>query len=291
MAGNFWKSSHFEQWILDKQDLYRQRGEDIKIIGEEEYHKIMIFFINYIHAMGNLLGSRQQMIATASVYFRRFYARRSLKDIDPFLLAISCLHLAAKVDEHGNASPSKLSNAANQLAKMHSCIPSDDGRMSKLITEVEFYLLEIMDCCLIVYHPYRTAVTLFSDLKIKDQDEKLKRDTWGMMNDSLKTDACLLFPPHQIAIACLVGACITSNKEDEMRSWFQELNVDYDAVFEILRMITSAYKRARSVDISHGHNNNENIKALLARIPKPIPASATNQSSNQGMMQQGMNFR
>uniref|UniRef100_A0AC34FYP2 Cyclin N-terminal domain-containing protein n=1 Tax=Panagrolaimus sp. ES5 TaxID=591445 RepID=A0AC34FYP2_9BILA len=115
MAGNFWKSSHYEQWILDKQDLYRQRGEDIKTIGEEEYHKIMIFFINYIQAMGTILLSRQQMIATASVYFRRFYARRSLKDIDPFLLAISCLHLAAKVDEHGQTSPSKLSNAANTL--------------------------------------------------------------------------------------------------------------------------------------------------------------------------------
>uniref|UniRef100_A0A914Q4G7 Cyclin-like domain-containing protein n=2 Tax=Panagrolaimus TaxID=55784 RepID=A0A914Q4G7_9BILA len=286
MAGNFWKSSHYEQWILDKQDLYRQRGEDIKIIGEEEYHKIMIFFINYIQAMGNQLGSRQQMIATASVYFRRFYARRSLKDIDPFLLSISCLHLAAKVDEHGNTSPSKLSNAANQLAKMHPCIPPDDGRMSKLITEVEFYLLEIMDCCLIVYHPYRTALQLFSDLKLKESDDKLKRDTYGLMNDSLKTDACLLFAPHQIAIACLLGATINNNKEDEMRPWFQELAVDYDSVFEILRMITSAYKRARSVDISHGHNNNENIKSLLAKIPKPNPPSSTNQNSNQSMMQQ-----
>ena len=55
------------------------------------------------------------MIATASVYFRRFYATRSLRDIDPFLLAISCLHLAAKVEEHGNTSPSKLSSAVNNL--------------------------------------------------------------------------------------------------------------------------------------------------------------------------------
>lgn len=25
MAGNFWKSSHYQQWILDKQDLIRER--------------------------------------------------------------------------------------------------------------------------------------------------------------------------------------------------------------------------------------------------------------------------
>lgn len=43
----------------------------------------------------------KQVIATACVYFRRFYARRSFKDIDPFLLGPTCLVLASKVEEQG----------------------------------------------------------------------------------------------------------------------------------------------------------------------------------------------
>lgn len=40
MAGNFWKSSHNQQWLLDKQDLIRERQEDYGILSEEEYTKL-----------------------------------------------------------------------------------------------------------------------------------------------------------------------------------------------------------------------------------------------------------
>ena len=35
-----------QQWLLDRQDLIREREDDLKIVSEEEYHKIMIFFAN-----------------------------------------------------------------------------------------------------------------------------------------------------------------------------------------------------------------------------------------------------
>eukprot|EP00057_Strongylocentrotus_purpuratus_P010524 XP_011664998.1 PREDICTED: cyclin-C-like [Strongylocentrotus purpuratus] len=39
----------------------------------------------------------------------------------------------------------------------------------KSILECEFYVLEIMDCCLIVYHPYRPLIQYASDLGQEDQ--------------------------------------------------------------------------------------------------------------------------
>ena len=47
MAGNFWQSSHCSQWILDKVDLLRERSQDLQVLSEEEYQKIIIssFFI------------------------------------------------------------------------------------------------------------------------------------------------------------------------------------------------------------------------------------------------------
>ena len=46
MAGNFWESSHCNQWILDRHEILRYRADDFKIFTEEEYQKIQIFFAN-----------------------------------------------------------------------------------------------------------------------------------------------------------------------------------------------------------------------------------------------------
>lgn len=51
---------------------------------------------------------KQQVIATATVYFKRFYARNSIKCIDPLLLAPTCILLASKVEEFGVISNNRL---------------------------------------------------------------------------------------------------------------------------------------------------------------------------------------
>jgi hypothetical protein len=65
------------------------------------------------------------------------------------------------------------------------------------ILECEFYLLEHLDCCLIVYQPYRPLLTLIQDV---GPDDQLLTLAWRIINDSLRTDVCLLYPPYQIAI-------------------------------------------------------------------------------------------
>ncbi|KAE9554142.1 hypothetical protein FO519_002622 [Halicephalobus sp. NKZ332] len=276
MAGDFWKSSHYEQWILDKQDLLRNRAEDLKILTEEEYQKTMIYFVNYIHSLVNdgNLGCREHMIATACVFFRRFYAVRSLKDIDPFLMAHTCLFLASRVDECGIIASKSLYNALTMTSKTRPWFPTIPeheikGHM-RLINEAEFYLLEILDCCLIVYHPYRTLLQIMTDvLKENPKEKEVVFDAWKIVNDSLRSDACLLFPPHQIAVASFMISVTLNKKENEFKKWFQELNTDYDEIFEIIKMIMHCYKLQG--DILDSPENSPKIKALFSKIPKPMP--------------------
>lgn len=100
--------------------------------------------------------------------------------------------------------------------------PIDFNYSSKHIHEVEFLLLEQMvpllfspfirhpttvlqDCCLIVYHAYRPLVEYVSDVAEAGKEEKeLLALAWRLVNDSLRTDAALLFPPFQIALGSLV---------------------------------------------------------------------------------------
>ena len=39
---------HSLQWVLDKQDLMKERQKDLKFLSEEEYWKLQIFFANGI---------------------------------------------------------------------------------------------------------------------------------------------------------------------------------------------------------------------------------------------------
>lgn len=39
------------------------------------------------------------MIATATVFFRRFYLRNSYCETDPFIVAAACCYVAAKAEE------------------------------------------------------------------------------------------------------------------------------------------------------------------------------------------------
>lgn len=113
MAGNFWHSSHYQQWLLTKDDLVRDRRYDLQFISPEDYQKINIFFANFIQVIGEQLKLRQQVIATATVYFKRFYVRNSFRSIDPLLMCPTCIFLASKVEEFGVISNSRLISTVN----------------------------------------------------------------------------------------------------------------------------------------------------------------------------------
>ncbi|ODM88033.1 Cyclin-C [Orchesella cincta] len=269
MAGNFWQSSHCQQWIVDRQDLIRERKTTCS---------------SFMQTLGEQLKLRQQVIATASVYFKRFYARNSLKCIDPLLLAPTAIFLASKVEEFGVISNSRLVTHVIKLVlknKFNYAYAQEFPYRTNHILECEFYLLENMDCCLIVYQPYRPLVHFVQDM---GYEEQLLPTAWRMVNDSLRTDTCLLYPPYQIALACLMMACVVMQKDT--KSWFADIGVDMEKIQEICRYILSFY------DLTKNYDEKKEVQALLAKMPKPKtqpsrppssqqPQDPNNSSSNQ----------
>ncbi|THH32155.1 hypothetical protein EUX98_g2024 [Antrodiella citrinella] len=105
--------------------------------------------------------------------------------------------------------------------------PSDNSKLA----EMEFYLVDDLECDLIVFHPYRTlmnlcgkegantgagivAAELFSDSsegprywgtgqgKLELSEGALQM-AWFIINDTYRSDLCLLHAPHLIAIAAI----------------------------------------------------------------------------------------
>lgn len=254
------KIADSQQWLLDRQDILRERQADLKVLTEDEYQKIMVFYSNFIQALGEQLKVRQQVIATATVYFKRFYARNSLKCIDPWLMAPTAIFLASKVEEFGVISNNKLMTTCQSVVKTkfsHAYTQEYPYRINNVL-ECEFYLLEMMDCCLVLYHPYRPLIQYCADL---GQDENLLPVAWRIVNDSLRTDVCLMYPPYLIALACLHIACVIQDKDG--RQWFAELSVDMDKVLEITKQILALY------ELWKNYEEKKEIVPVLAKMPKP----------------------
>lgn len=244
----------------------------------ESYNKIMIFFANVVQAIGEHLKVRQQVIATATVYFKRFYAKHPLKSCDPLLLAPTCIYLASKVEESGPISNTRLTTAVKNVVKSKFSHAFTDFQYHiSQVWECEFYLLELLDCCLVVYHPYRPLVQYVNDINILLSDkETLLPIAWSFVNDSYRTDAILLYPPYQIALACLHMACVVQNVEARVKDWFAELNVDIEKIMDITKLILNLYDLWKTFD------EKREVRDLLNKMPKAVvktdkPEAATSQ--------------
>ena len=187
MAGNFWQSSHYQEWLLDKQEIELGRQRDLDALkSPENLQKVHIFFANFIQCLGGeYLRLRQQVISTAIVYYQRFYSRNSLGDIDPLLLCPTCLHLASKVEECGTMPPNQLLMKCKLIMwqRYQNIWKADYPYRTSHILECEFLLLEMLDCCLIVYHPYRPLTQYVADLGLQ---ESLLPTAWRIVNDTYR---------------------------------------------------------------------------------------------------------
>lgn len=133
--------------------------------------KTSIFYFNFfllvIQTLGEQLKVKQQVISTAIVYFKRFYVRYPFKSVDPLLMSPTCILLASKVEEFGVISNNRLISTCQTVIKnkFGFAFPQEFPYRINHVLECEFYLLELMDCCLILYHPYRPLVQYIQDIK------------------------------------------------------------------------------------------------------------------------------
>ena len=209
----------------------------------------------------------------------------SLNSVDPLLLAPTCVFLSSKVEEFGVISNTRLINTCSTIIKNKFNYAFNNGfdfpYRANSILECEFYLLENMDCCLVVFQPYRPLVQYCQDLG-QGLEEAVLPLAWRIVNDSFRTDVSLLFPPFLIALSCLHMAsailafsvknnslCPTSKNtvvfsRKDLRAWFADLAFDMDKIQEITKHILALY------DLWKGYDEKKEINSILQKMPKPI---------------------
>ncbi|KAJ8581017.1 cyclin-like protein [Rhizopogon salebrosus TDB-379] len=230
MATDFWASSHYKRWIVDRATLRQARADDLQYVDDPEYLDFFsIFFTNVITKLGKKLSFRQRVIATAIVFFRRFYIKNLYCETDPFIVIAACCYVAGKAEE----SPVHIKNMVAEARLFFSqqpysikYFPSDNSKLA----EMEFYLVADLECDLTVFHPYRTLLSICkkessNDLQTEAGEVGVGVDdgprywgsgegqlelpddafqlAWSIINDTYRSDLCLLYPPHLLAITAL----------------------------------------------------------------------------------------
>ncbi|KAK0740306.1 cyclin-like protein [Schizothecium vesticola] len=204
MAANYWESTQRKHWQFTKDELanVRQRLEDddpglVQMFPLPQLRHLNIYFNQQINRLGKRLGVRQQPMATAQVYTKRFYTRVEIRRTNPYLVMATAVYLACKMEE----CPHHIRMVAGEA---RSLWPNENQSIdASKLGECEFFLISEMSSHLIIHQPYRTLTTLQADFALTQDEASL---SWSVINDHYMTDLPLLYPPHVVALTAMLLA-------------------------------------------------------------------------------------
>ncbi|ORY64223.1 cyclin-C [Pseudomassariella vexata] len=201
MAASFWESTQRRFWIFSKEQLaeLREKLEDdehnlVQMFPLPEWRHLSIYFNQQMNRLGKRLSMRQQAIATAQLYIKRFYTKVEIRRTNPYLVIATALYLACKMEE----CPQHIRLVVTEARSLWPDLLSVD--VSRL-GECEFFLISEMNSQLIIHQPYRTLASLQADFSLSQDEVNL---SWSVINDHYMTDLPLLYPPHIIALTAIL---------------------------------------------------------------------------------------
>ncbi|CAF0905200.1 unnamed protein product [Adineta steineri] len=155
-----------------------------------------------------LLKLPQTAVATGQVLFHRYFYFSSFVRRPMEIMAMACTNLAAKIEENAR-------RVRDIINVFHHIKQSRSGSVFQplLIDQVyidrknevikaERRLLKELGFCVYVKHPHK-VIAMYLKILEKEREKDFVQTSWNYMNDSLRTDIFLRFPPETIACACI----------------------------------------------------------------------------------------
>lgn len=141
---------------------------------------------------------RQQCMATAQVYLKRFYSKVEIRRTNPYLVITTAVYLACKMEE----APQHIRLIVTEARTLWSEFISLD---TSKVGECEFFIISEMSSQLLVHQPYRTLLSLRTEVPMTEEDATLAK---SVVNDTFMTDLPLTCAPHVIGLAAILLALV-----------------------------------------------------------------------------------
>ncbi|XP_022133124.1 cyclin-H1-1 [Momordica charantia] len=164
-----------------------------KALSIEEEQFMRVFYENKLQEVCNNFHFPHKIQATALIYFKRFYLQWSVMQHNPKNVMLTCIYAACKIEEN-HVSAEELGKGISQD--------------HQIILNYEMIVYQSLEFDLIVYAPYRSVEGYINDMEdlFHENAEMLQvlKETASLEVDKIMlTDAPLLFPPGQLALAAL----------------------------------------------------------------------------------------
>ncbi|KXJ86711.1 RNA polymerase II holoenzyme cyclin-like subunit [Microdochium bolleyi] len=201
MAANYWESTQRRYWQFTKDELaqLRENLEEeeqslVQMFPLPQWRHLSIYFNQQLHRLAKRLSCRQQAVATAQLYIKRFYTKVEIRRTNPYLVLTTALYLACKMEE----CPQHIRIVVQEARTMYSDLLTVD---TSRLGECEFFLISEMSSHLIVHQPYRTLTQLQTEFALSQEEISL---SLSVINDHYMTDLPLHYPPHIVALTAIL---------------------------------------------------------------------------------------
>lgn len=216
MAANYWDSTQAKHWTFSKAELADLRKQ-LADANQHIYTKyplqdrriLNVYMQQHLVRLAKRMSLRQQALATAQAYIKRFYLRVEMRKTNPYLIMTTAVYLACKMEECPQHIRLMLGEAARQWPELGV---TESGK----IGECEFAMISTLNSRLIVHHPYRSLSEFAPLFALTSEEQSLAH---SIINDSYNTDLLLLYPPHIIAISAIFLAVVLRPTSQQMPNY------------------------------------------------------------------------
>ncbi|CAH0718006.1 unnamed protein product, partial [Brenthis ino] len=232
--------STFKETPSQADGLDIETETDLRILGCE-----------MIQTAGILLKLPQVAMATGQMYLQRFYYSKSFVRYPMETTAMGSIYLASKVEE----KPCRIRDVINvfhhikqvRAQKTISPLIVDQNyiELKNQVIKAERRILKELGFCVHVKHPHKLIVVYLQTLQY-EKNKQLMQMAWNYMNDALRTDVFMRFPPETIACACIyltarkIGLPLPNNPH-----WFLLFKATEEDIRDVCIKILQLYKRAK----------------------------------------------
>ncbi|CDS11956.1 hypothetical protein LRAMOSA04152 [Lichtheimia ramosa] len=237
-------------------------------MSEDEERQRRFQGCTFIEYLGCRLGIPQPAVATAMVFFHRFYTRHSFSIYKPEILAATCMFLACKVED----SFCKINDIVSiSMGHLYTWGSTNEEKAKMFfgwrdaIVRYEIIVLETLCFDLSVNHPYEPLLDILGELKVS---ESVVQSAWGFANDSLRLPVCLIHEPKLIAAACVMLSYRLHHQQfpdNKTLQLMQLIDKHFDSLQAIIQEIMLGYSIPNQFEQHNGksrqrHSNDSNRK-------------------------------
>ncbi|KAM8933866.1 cyclin-Q [Pelodytes ibericus] len=186
----------------------------------------------FIMETGIKLGMQSIPIATACTIYHKFFNETSMEDYDPYLVAMSSIYLAGKVEEQ-HLRTRDIINVCHRYLNPGSEPLDVDSKFWELrdsIVQCELLMLRLLNFRVSFQHPHKYLLHYLMSLKNWMNRHSWERTpiataSWALLRDSYHGDICLRYEAQHIAVAVLYfalqcyGVEVPSNASAENQWW------------------------------------------------------------------------